>query len=178
MKVTKFEIEGTQEELAQFLHDFDESEGLKGNVDDTYKFFRDNFLKGGLTEKTQDTLPTKSENTKSAVDEKVINLITRVILEFNQQNFTLKQVRDVVGYINPRDALQRHVDDEDKTRASGIAPPSGKQAMTLINESGLYSLILSSKLPSAKAFKRWVTSEVLPSIRKTGTYGDKTTKNG
>lgn len=83
--------------------------------------------------------------------------------------------RDVVralGYENTRDALARHVDEEDKG-ASRIPTPSGTQEMVVINESGLYSLILSSKLPSAKAFKRWVTSEVLPSIRKTGGYQGK-----
>lgn len=73
------------------------------------------------------------------------------------------------GAGNPRDALAKHVDDEDK-RASRIATPSGEQEMTIINESGLYSLVLSSKLPGAKKFRRWVTAEVLPSIRKTGGY--------
>lgn len=74
-----------------------------------------------------------------------------------------------LGYKNPRDALYKHVDSEDK----GVAKRDtlgGKQDMTIINESGLYSLILSSKLPSAKRFKRWVTSEVLPALRKTGSY--------
>lgn len=74
-----------------------------------------------------------------------------------------------LGYKNPRDALYKHVDSEDK----GVAKRDtlgGKQDMTIINESGMYSLILSSKLPSAKRFKRWVTSEVLPAIRKTGSY--------
>lgn len=83
--------------------------------------------------------------------------------------FAGKDVAGILGYNNPRDAVSKHVDAEDK----GVAKcdtPGGKQDVTFINESGLYSLILSSKLPSAKKFKRWVTSEVLPSIRKDGGY--------
>lgn len=72
-----------------------------------------------------------------------------------------------LGYSNTRDALSRHVDVEDKGVVNHDTP-SGTQKMTIINESGLYSLILSSKLESAKRFKHWVTSEVLPCIRKTG----------
>lgn len=83
--------------------------------------------------------------------------------------FVGKDVATALGYSNHRDALSKHVDSDDKGE-SRIATPSGTQQMTIINESGLYSLILSSKLPSAKKFKRWVTSEVLPSIRKTGSY--------
>ena len=83
--------------------------------------------------------------------------------------FVGKDVATALGYSNVRDALSKHVDSEDK----GVAKCDtlgGAQKITLINESGLYSLILSSKLPQAKAFKRWVTSEVLPQIRKTGGY--------
>ncbi|MCI9677977.1 MAG: Bro-N domain-containing protein [Oscillospiraceae bacterium] len=80
-----------------------------------------------------------------------------------------KDVALALGYSNPRDALSKHVDSDDKG-GSQIATPYGVQEMTIINESGLYSLVLSSKLPSAKKFRRWVTSEVLPSIRKTGGY--------
>ena len=83
--------------------------------------------------------------------------------------FVGKDVAEVLGYNNTRDALSRHVDEDDKG-VSGITTPSGEQVMTIINESGLYSLVLSSKLPSAKDFKRWVTREVLPSIRKHGAY--------
>lgn len=83
--------------------------------------------------------------------------------------FAGKDVAAALGYSNTKDALARHVDTDDK-RGSRITTPSGTQEMTIINESGLYSLILSSKLPSAKKFKRWVTSEVLPVIRKTGGY--------
>lgn len=85
--------------------------------------------------------------------------------------FVGKDVATALGYSNTRDALSRHIDNEDKT--SVVIPDSGsnyKSKTTLINESGLYSLILSSKLPSAKEFKHWVTSEVLPSIRKNGAY--------
>lgn len=84
--------------------------------------------------------------------------------------FVGKDVALALGYSNTKDALSRHVEEEDKKRGSQIPTPSGAQTMTIINESGLYSLILSSKLPTAKKFKRWVTSEVLPSIRKHGAY--------
>lgn len=83
--------------------------------------------------------------------------------------FVGKDVAQALGYSNVRDAINRHVDPEDK----GVVKhdtPGGTQEMTIINESGLYSLVLSSKLPGAKQFKRWVTSEVLPSIRKSGGY--------
>lgn len=83
--------------------------------------------------------------------------------------FVGKDIATALGYSNTKDAIMRHVDSEDKQR-SGITTPSGTQYMTVINESGLYSLIFGSKLPSAKQFKRWVTSEVLPQIRKTGGY--------
>ena len=83
--------------------------------------------------------------------------------------FVGKDVATALGYKNTKDALMRHVDVEDK-EGSGITTPSGIQPMVVINESGLYSLILSSKLDSAKRFKRWVTSEVLPAIRKNGRY--------
>ena len=83
--------------------------------------------------------------------------------------FVGKDVAAALGYSNPRKALADHVDDEDKgvTKRDTLG---GTQEMTIINESGLYSLVLSSKLPTAKAFKRWITSEVIPSIRKTGGY--------
>lgn len=81
-----------------------------------------------------------------------------------------KDVAEALGYSNPRDALSKHVDDEDKD-AVAIRDTIGRmQNMPIINESGLYSLVLSSKLPTAKKFKHWVTSEVLPSIRKHGAY--------
>lgn len=83
--------------------------------------------------------------------------------------FVGKDVATALGYSNTRDALSRHVDVEDKGVVNHDTP-SGIQKMTIINESGLYSLILSSKLESAKRFKHWVTSEVLPCIRKHGRY--------
>ena len=80
-----------------------------------------------------------------------------------------KDVALALGYAEPRSAISKKVDSEDKGVAE-METPSGKQEMTIINESGLYSLVMSSKLESAKRFKRWVTSEVLPSIRKHGGY--------
>ncbi|WP_416377982.1 Bro-N domain-containing protein [Clostridium paraputrificum] len=80
-----------------------------------------------------------------------------------------KDVAGVLGYANTRDALSKHVDLEDKSDVA-IHDGSQNRTMTIINESGLYSLILGSKLPSAKKFKKWVTSDVLPSIRKHGMY--------
>ena len=91
-------------------------------------------------------------------------------LEINGEPwFVGKDVAETLGYSNPRKAIGDHVDDEDKgvTKCDTLG---GSQDLTVINESGLYSLILSSKLPTAKAFKRWVTSEVLPAIRKHGLY--------
>ena len=87
----------------------------------------------------------------------------------NEPWFVGKDVATSLGYAEPRSAISKRVDEEDKGVAK-MATPSGTQDMTIINESGLYCLILSSKLPSAKKFKRWVTSEVLPAIRKTGVY--------
>ena len=80
-----------------------------------------------------------------------------------------KDVADVLGYAEPRSVISKKVDSEDKGVAK-METPSGIQEMTIINESGFYSLVLSSKLPNAKKFRRWVTSEVLPSIRKHGGY--------
>lgn len=89
--------------------------------------------------------------------------------ENGQVLFVGKDVAKALGYKSVHKALKDHVDAEDKgvTKRNTLG---GKQDMTVINESGLYSLILSSKLPQAKAFKRWVTSEVLPAIRRTGAY--------
>lgn len=81
-----------------------------------------------------------------------------------------KDVAVALEYKNPRDALDRHVDDEDKNTVVNPDGNRGNPNMVIINESGLYSLILSSKMPKAKAFKRWVTGEVLPAIRKNGVY--------
>ncbi|HEP1785036.1 TPA: BRO family protein [Streptococcus suis] len=92
------------------------------------------------------------------------------LLEINNEPwFVGKEIAEILGYKNSRDALSKHVDEEDK----GVAKRDtlgGSQDQVIINESGLYSLILKSKLPQAKQFKRWVTSEVLPGIRKHGGY--------
>ena len=83
--------------------------------------------------------------------------------------FVGKDIAEALGYSNPSNAVISHVDDEDKLRTQ-IKYAGQNREVSIINESGLYSLVLSSKLPSAKAFKRWITSEVIPSIRKTGSY--------
>lgn len=83
--------------------------------------------------------------------------------------FVGKDVTEILGYANPSKALLDHVDAEDKLNNESLSS-LGQRGGWLINESGLYSLILGSKLPSAKGFKRWVTSEVIPSIRKHGAY--------
>jgi anti-repressor protein len=85
-----------------------------------------------------------------------------------QPYFVGKDVADILGYTNPQKALRDHVDEEDKTLNESFTV-NGTMAI-LINESGLYSLILSSKMPNAKKFKRWVTNDVLPAIRKHGIY--------
>ena len=89
----------------------------------------------------------------------------------NEPYFVGKDVAKVLGYKNSRDTLMKHVDEEDKKDGVAIRDSIGRnQSAVAINESGLYSLILSSKLPTAKKFKHWVTSEVLPAIRKHGGY--------
>lgn len=83
--------------------------------------------------------------------------------------FVGKDVAEALGYARTADAVKAHIDADDKG-VCDLPTPGGRQETTIINESGLYSLVLSSKLPKAKAFKRWITSEVIPSIRKTGSY--------
>lgn len=94
----------------------------------------------------------------------------RTIVMNSEPWFVGKDVAEILGYAKARNAISAHVDPEDKKDAPIQGPLGGTQTMTIINESGLYSLILSSKLPTAKKFKRWVTSEVLPAIRKHGAY--------
>ena len=94
----------------------------------------------------------------------------RTLVIDDEPYFVGKDVAEILGYVKPRNAISVHVDDEDKKDAPIQGTLGGVQTMTMINESGLYSLILSSKLPTAKKFKRWVTSEVLPTIRKHGAY--------
>lgn len=93
----------------------------------------------------------------------------RTLVINNEPWFVGKDVTKILGYTNPSKALLDHVDDEDKLNNESLSS-LGQRGGWLINESGLYSLILSSKLPTAKKFKHWVTSDVLPSIRKTGAY--------
>lgn len=93
----------------------------------------------------------------------------RSLMIDNEPWFVGKDVAEALGYKDTPSAIRTHVDSEDK-RVGEIPTPKGKQKPIIINESGLYSLILSSKLESAKKFKHWVTSEVLPTIRKTGSY--------
>ena len=94
----------------------------------------------------------------------------RTITIDNEPWFVGKDIAEALGYNNTRDALVRHVDDEDKNTVVIRDGIQGNPNTIVINESGMYSLILSSKLPTAKRFKRWVTSEVLPAIRRTGAY--------
>lgn len=93
------------------------------------------------------------------------------VVEIDEQPwFVGKDVASILGYAKPLNALATHVDDDDSLKW-GLTDSLGRMQETIIiNESGLYSLVLSSKLPTAKKFKRWVTSEVLPSIRKHGAY--------
>lgn len=93
----------------------------------------------------------------------------RIVERDGELWFVGKDVAQALGYKNPQEAIRTHVDEEDRG-VSEILTPGGKQNIPIINESGLYSLVLSSKLPTAKAFKRWITSEVIPSIRKHGAY--------
>ena len=97
-------------------------------------------------------------------------LPVRTLTVDEEPYFVGKDVAEILGYSKARNAIAKHVDFEDKKDAPIRGPLGGTQKMTIINESGLYSLIFSSKLESAKRFKRWVTSEVLPQLRRTGTY--------
>lgn len=94
----------------------------------------------------------------------------RVIERNNEPWFVGKDVAGILGYSDLNKAISMHVDEEDKKLNDKTSSSFGQRGATLINESGLYSLILSSKLPATKQFKRWVTSEILPTIRKTGSY--------
>ena len=108
----------------------------------------------------------------------------RMVMIEDNPYFVGKDVAEILGYKNPNEAIQDHVDNEDKflrssmgsemlklfSSVKNIQNKFGRQDNWFINESGVYSLIFSSKLPTAKKFKHWVTSEVLPAIRKTGSY--------
>lgn len=92
------------------------------------------------------------------------------IVEVNGEAWMVgKDVAEALGYSNPQKAIRDHVDEDDKG-VNEMFTPGGKQAVPIINESGLYSLVLSSKLPNARKFRRWVTNEVLPTVRKHGAY--------
>ena len=93
----------------------------------------------------------------------------RVLLQGDEPWFVAKDIADTLGYQNGSRDVNRHTDEEDRTKTMLFDGNQNKETI-LINESGLYSLVLSSKLPNAKQFRRWVTSEVLPSLRKYGTY--------
>lgn len=98
-------------------------------------------------------------------------LPVRTVTVENEPYFVGSDVAKILGYLKPANAIANHVDDEDKTTTLIQGTGSNyKSKAVIINESGLYNLIFSSKLESAKRFKRWVTSEVLPTLRKTGTY--------
>lgn len=97
----------------------------------------------------------------------------RTVTINGESYFVGKDVAEILGYANPNEAIQDHIDEEDKLNSKNLSSfelDLGQRGGWLITESGLYSLILSSKLPTAKTFKRWVTSEVLPAIRKNGGY--------
>lgn len=94
----------------------------------------------------------------------------RTVTLNNEPYFVGRDVAEILGYAKPQNAIAAHVDEEDRKVAPIQGTPGGTQEMVIINESGLYSLILRSQLPTAKQFKHWVTSEVLPTIRKHGMY--------
>ncbi len=94
----------------------------------------------------------------------------RTVIINDEPWFIGKDAAKILGYAKPRNAIAAHVDYEDKKDALIQGDLGGTQKMTVINESGIYSLIMSSKLPKAKEFKRWVTTQILPTIRKTGGY--------
>lgn len=97
------------------------------------------------------------------------NNVVRTVLIDDTPYFVGKDVADVLGYQNTQKAIRDHVDDDDKLTERIVLSGQNREVI-VINEGGLYSLVLSSKLPQAKEFKRWVTSEVLPAIRKYGAY--------
>lgn len=106
----------------------------------------------------------------------LFGLIRAVVVE-NEPYFVGRDVATALGYSDPVSAITQHVDNEDRVKHRIPDNQGFKQNTTIINESGLYSLIFGSKLPLAKSFKRWVTSDVLPSIRKTGGYIHSTTED-
>ena len=108
------------------------------------------------------------ENNMKVFENKEFGFV-RTVMVGSEPWFVGKDVAAALGYKNPQEAVRTHIFDEDKG-VSEILTPGGTQKLTVINESGLYSLILASKIPSARAFKKWVTSEILPTIRRHGAY--------
>lgn len=97
----------------------------------------------------------------------------RTLLINGEPHFVGRDIAEILGYSNTKDAIATHVDEEDRSviqRSENTILEIPNRGLTVINESGLYSLILSSKMPNAKKFKRWVTAEVLPAIRKHGVF--------
>ncbi|THA03479.1 Bro-N domain-containing protein, partial [Rodentibacter pneumotropicus] len=98
------------------------------------------------------------------------NTPVQTIVENNEIFFRAAQLAELLEYKNPHDALKKHVDPDDLAKREIVNTVNKRAQVLFVNESGMYSLILSSKLESAKRVKRWVTSEILPQIRKTGKY--------
>lgn len=119
------------------------------------------------TVNTTTTISTNTTPLQLFTNSRFGNLRTLTI--DNEPWFVGKDVASALGYNDTAQAIRKHVDEDDKGGVE-MTTPGGKQKIIAINESGLYSLILSSKLPTAKQFKHWVTAEVLPAIRKTGGY--------
>lgn len=94
----------------------------------------------------------------------------RTVIKDGEPWFVGKDIAQILGYSDVNKAIAMHIDNEDKKLNDKTSSSFGQRGATLINESGLYSLVLSSKMPRAKEFRRWVTSEILPTIRKTGGY--------
>ena len=109
------------------------------------------------------------ENEISIFENEAFGTVRTLYIE-GQPWFVGKDVAEALGYSNPRDALSKHVDEDDKNTVAIRDGNKGNPNQIIINEAGVYSLIFSSKLPEAKSFKRWVTHEVLPSIRRHGVY--------
>ena len=122
--------------------------------------------------KTMNQTKSQTESQAMRFENRQLGLTVRVMMTGEgEPMFVGKDVAAALGYSNTRDALSKHVDLEDKTTVAICDTGTNyKSHAVVINESGLYSLVLSSKLPQARAFKRWVTSEVLPQVRRTGGY--------
>ena len=145
--------------------------GMNTPVDDNKQISMFDYMQNKNNSSTSSTTTTAAPEVtvfKNPVHPEFGNL--RTIEIDGEPWFVGKDVAAALGYTKERNALDKHVDKDDALKR-GVTDSMGRtQQMTIINESGLYSLILSSKLPSAKEFKHWVTSEVLPSIRKNGAY--------